>query len=71
MERMNNPEFEEKFLLMNQWADNVRAELALCISDSPPEIIYHYTDANGLKGLITSGCIRATHVNRLNDSSEN
>jgi len=41
------------------------------ISDSFPDTIYHYTDVNGLIGLISSGCIWAIHVNRLNDLSEN
>lgn len=56
---------------MNQWADTVSRELGLLISDNPPNIIYHYTDTKGLIGLVESGCIWATHVNRLNDSSEN
>lgn len=35
-----------------------------------PEILYHYTDAAGLKGIIESGAIRATHVAFMNDASE-
>lgn len=67
---MENAEYESKISIMNQWSDTVRTELSNLISDNPPQIIYHYTDVNGLIGLITSGCIWATHVSRLNDSSE-
>lgn len=68
---MTNHTYEKKFSLMDKWGDTVREELVRIISDSPSSIVYHYTDVNGLIGLVTSGCIRATHVNRLNDSSEN
>ena len=55
---------------MEQWWEALRSELAAIIPDSPPKIIYHYTDTNGLLGIIESGKIWATHVSRLNDSSE-
>ncbi|STN37882.1 w0044 [Escherichia coli] len=32
--------------------------------------IYHYTDLNGLKGIIESGSLWATHFSFLNDSNE-
>lgn len=35
-----------------------------------PGTLYHYTDATGLKGIIESGAIRATHISYMNDSSE-
>jgi len=68
---MDNDEYEGKISAMSQWAETVRAELAHLITDKPAKIIYHYTDANGLIGLIENGCIWATHAGRLNDSSEN
>ena len=68
---MDNNKFESKVSVMDQWAETLRAELARLITDKHPDIIYHYTDANGLIGLIDSGCIWATHVSRLNDASEN
>jgi hypothetical protein len=67
---MNSAEYETKISIMNQWADSVRTELANLISKNPPQIVYHYTDINGLLGIIESDCIWATHVSRLNDSSE-
>ncbi|MDP3013182.1 MAG: hypothetical protein Q8M92_02985, partial [Candidatus Subteraquimicrobiales bacterium] len=67
---MDSAEYETKISIMNQWADSVRTELANLISKNPPKIVYHYTDINGLLGIIDSGCIWATHVSRLNDSSE-
>lgn len=67
---MENSEYEKRMSMMSQWSDSVRSELVNLISDSPPKFIYHYTDINGLLGLIESGNIWATHVSRLNDSSE-
>ncbi|MCX2944386.1 hypothetical protein ORG37_14910 [Rahnella perminowiae] len=32
--------------------------------------IFHYTDLNGLKGIIESGSLWATHFSFLNDSNE-
>ncbi|MCD6476348.1 MAG: hypothetical protein J7K85_08845, partial [Anaerolineaceae bacterium] len=68
---MNDQEIEEKFKKMNEWADDLRKDLVSLITDAPSSIVCHYTDVTGLIGIITSGCIRATHVNRLNDASEN
>lgn len=35
-----------------------------------PKTLYHYTDAAGLKGIIESGTMRATHIAFMNDASE-
>ena len=35
-----------------------------------PDILYHYTDAAGLKGIVESGVLRGTHVAFMNDASE-
>lgn len=67
---MEKSEYEERFTRMDQWWETVRAELAAIILESPPRIIYHYTDIDGLLGMILTGKIWATHVSRLNDSSE-
>lgn len=67
---MDNVEYETRMSLMSQWAESVRAELANLISKNPPQIVYHYTDTNGLLGMLESGCVWGTHVSRLNDSSE-
>ena len=67
---MEQSEFEERFVKMERWWESLRSELAVIISESPPIIIYHYTDINGLLGMILSGKIWATHISRLNDSSE-
>lgn len=71
MHGMTKEEYKERVSYMAQWADTLRIELTRLIEDSPPNTIYHYTDITGLLGLVKSGCIWATHVNRLNDSSEN
>jgi len=35
-----------------------------------PELLYHYTTQEGLLGIVESGCIWATHLRYLNDTSE-
>jgi hypothetical protein len=67
---MEETKYEERYMRMEKWWETLRSELAAIISDSPPEVIYHYTDINGFLGIIASGKIWATHVSRLNDSSE-
>ena len=36
----------------------------------PPGTLYHYTDSNGLLGIIKNRALWATHFQYLNDSSE-
>src|SRR5262245_31729354 len=36
----------------------------------PPAVLYHYTTAQGLHGMLTSGRVWATNVGFLNDPSE-
>lgn len=37
---------------------------------APPETLYHYTSADGLRGIVCSGKLWATSAYHLNDSSE-
>jgi hypothetical protein len=39
-------------------------------SEPVDDMVYHYTTAEGLKGIIESRCLWATNVNFLNDVSE-
>jgi Protein of unknown function (DUF2971) len=39
-------------------------------AETPPSILYHYTDDPGLKGILESGTLRLTAVSNLNDPSE-
>src|SRR5215211_3711196 len=43
---------------------------ALRATLTPPSTLYHYTDAAGLKGIVESGKLRATHISFMNDASE-
>lgn len=36
----------------------------------PPTEIYHYTDTKGLIGIVTTGRIRVTHAQFMNDMTE-
>jgi len=67
---MEQSEYEERFARMEQWWETLRVELAAIISESPPKVIYHYTDINGFLGMIVTSKIWATHISKLNDSSE-
>jgi hypothetical protein len=40
------------------------------VSKSDEALVYHYTTADGLKGIIENRCLWATSVNFLNDFSE-
>lgn len=67
---MNEAEYENRIELMNKWADSVSQELANLISKSPGRVVYHYTNAPALIGMLESGRIWATHVSRMNDVME-
>lgn len=67
---MEQSEYKARIAKMEQWCEALRIELAGMISNSPVTVIYHYTDVAGLLGMIQTGKIWATHVSRLNDSSE-
>lgn len=38
--------------------------------DAAPEILYHYTTADGALGILGSGTVRATMIHYMNDSQE-
>jgi hypothetical protein len=40
------------------------------LSSPPPPLLYHYTSAQALLSIVTSGHIWATHIRFLNDTSE-
>jgi Protein of unknown function (DUF2971) len=40
------------------------------LSQPQPALLHHYTDAAGLKGILESGVLRATHIAFMNDKSE-
>lgn len=67
---MDNAEFEDRIAIMDEWSESVRQELVKLICENPAKVIYHYTDARALIGMITSGRIWATHVSCLNDTME-
>lgn len=67
---MENEEFDSRIKITQDWWDSLRVDLGAIITESPSSIIYHYTDVNGLLGMISTGKIWATHASRLNDSSE-
>lgn len=46
------------------------AEGRLCVTNSPPPVLYHYTDPAGLIGMMRTKEVWATDARFLNDSSE-
>ena len=67
---MNEPEYENRITVMNEWAVSLRSELSNLISKCPETVVYHYTDPSALIGILESGRIWATHVSRMNDVME-
>jgi hypothetical protein len=51
--------------------EHIRAQVgSLLRRRPPPNILHHYTDAHGLKGIVENGTVRATHIAYMNDASE-
>lgn len=67
---MNDAEYKDRISKIEKWTEELRAELTQKIPGDPPRKIFHYTDTHGVLGIVESGVMRATHVSRLNDSSE-
>lgn len=63
MAKANQNSFEN---IADKWVEDA---LTTKLSELPP-CLYHYTDANGLIGMLTEGSIWATDYRFLNDKSE-
>lgn len=50
--------------------DSAQAKETLEETQQPEELLYHYTDQAGLDGILSSGCMWATHYKFLNDAAE-
>jgi hypothetical protein len=61
------PMITEKERILEQMEREISAEFAV---ELPSSLVYHYTDAAGLHGILTSGAVRATHFTHLNDRRE-
>jgi hypothetical protein len=59
-----NQEQEEPVLELTDWLNTWRN------AQGTPPPLFHYTDADGLRGIINSGSLWATHIDYLNDSQE-
>jgi hypothetical protein len=64
---MNRQELRDE---LDGFVDAVLSEEGIRTEEKPPGIIYHYTTAKGLMGIIKSKHIWASHANYLNDTSE-
>lgn len=62
-------EIEEKYALVSlkQELDTLYFE---CLDEDSPSTLFHYTDAEGLLGILGSQQLRATHTFYLNDVTE-
>lgn len=58
--------------MVDQWQKFEReiSDVWGVVEANPPEVVYHYTSAVGLFGILTSRSIWASHILYLNDSSE-
>lgn len=66
---MDDSDYEDRIRKMQRWSQGLTSKI-LKIVGSYNETIYHYTDTAGLVGIISTGKVWATHVSRLNDSTE-
>lgn len=67
---MNEQEYASRIAVVDEWAKSLNHELADLIMPNPANVIYHYTNASAMIGMLGSGKIWATHVDRMNDSRE-
>src|ERR1035441_5092669 len=78
---MPSPQGQNAYLFQCARNKAARRWMAVCckerkcrpMEDDPERkasLVYHYTAAEGLKGIIENRCIWATNVNFLNDFSE-
>lgn len=65
----------EKVTIPQEEADAIRDKVTDLLGTrlntrAVPKVLYHYTDAAGLQGIIEGGVMRATHLAFMNDASE-
>jgi hypothetical protein len=68
-------DFLPKELIPQSEIDAIRAKVwglvsARQLTRVAPKTLHHYTDAAGLKGIVESGVMRASHLAYMNDASE-
>jgi hypothetical protein len=68
-------DFLPKELIPQAEIDAIRAKVwglvsARQLTRVAPKTLHHYTDAAGLKGIVESGVMRASHLAYMNDASE-
>jgi len=62
---------KEIMALTSAALDEIERELTPATPhDVPPGPLYHYTDASGFKGIVSTGSLWATHYGFLNDTEE-
>jgi hypothetical protein len=63
---MNDDQFNESLLILCSEVEKRR----LAFQETPPPVVYHYTSAKGLSGVVNSARVWATTTAELNDTSE-
>jgi hypothetical protein len=66
---VESQEYDARTEKMKQWSQELTTKI-LEIVGGYSQSIYHYTDTAGLVGILSTGKIWATHVAKLNDSTE-
>lgn len=66
---MEDSEYESRMAKMGLWSKGLTNKVVEIVGSYSPTI-YHYTDTAGLIGILNSGKVWATHVSKLNDSTE-
>lgn len=66
---MEDSEYDSRIEKMSLWSQGLTKKI-LEIVGGYNQTIYHYTDTTGLVGILRTGKVWATHVSKLNDSTE-
>jgi hypothetical protein len=65
------PDMRESLARFGTQAETIVGEFLTTLESAPPpEILYHYTDESGLRGILASGQLWLTDILALNDPSE-
>ena len=67
---VNNVSMEVSKALDQLAAEHLQFVVKLGSDSTPPAELFHYTDADGLFGIVTKNCLWAGNVRFLNDESE-
>src|SRR5690348_540088 len=64
------PVTDEDHRRYNEFLFSVAKDVLQCVTPPASKLLWHYTDGQGLLGIVQSGSLYATQVSCLNDAAE-